>query len=164
MLPQELSYRDRFRIALDAGFAGIEMQTVADAAEAESIRDAAASTGLRIHSVMNSDHWRFPLSSADPAVVTRSVAGMEASFRNAKLWGAEAVLLVPAVVDPQTAYRDAWTRSQQVIRERLLPMARDLKVIVAVEEVRSEEHTSELQSQSNLVCRLLLEKKKKTHT
>src|SRR5688572_31704929 len=31
-----------------------------------------------------------------------------------------------------------------------------------VRGVRSEEHTSELQSQSNLVCRLLLEKKKKT--
>src|SRR2546427_3774653 len=29
---------------------------------------------------------------------------------------------------------------------------------------RSEEHTSELQSQSNLVCRLLLEKKKKYHS
>src|SRR5688572_31120014 len=29
---------------------------------------------------------------------------------------------------------------------------------------RSEEHTSELQSQSNLVCRLLLEKKKKNQT
>src|SRR2546430_7065220 len=29
------------------------------------------------------------------------------------------------------------------------------------EQLRSEEHTSELQSQSNLVCRLLLEKKKK---
>src|SRR2546427_6098652 len=29
---------------------------------------------------------------------------------------------------------------------------------------RSEEHTSELQSQSNLVCRLLLEKKKKKKT
>src|SRR2546430_13086394 len=28
--------------------------------------------------------------------------------------------------------------------------------------IRSEEHTSELQSQSNLVCRLLLEKKKKS--
>src|SRR2546430_13521494 len=28
---------------------------------------------------------------------------------------------------------------------------------------RSEEHTSELQSQSNIVCRLLLEKKKKLH-
>src|SRR2546430_9082269 len=31
----------------------------------------------------------------------------------------------------------------------------------AAKEYRSEEHTSELQSQSNLVCRLLLEKKKK---
>src|SRR2546427_9505104 len=31
-------------------------------------------------------------------------------------------------------------------------------------KIRSEEHTSELQSQSNLVCRLLLEKKKKTKT
>src|SRR5688572_31231161 len=30
-----------------------------------------------------------------------------------------------------------------------------------IKSVRSEEHTSELQSQSNLVCRLLLEKKKK---
>src|SRR5256885_10971331 len=30
--------------------------------------------------------------------------------------------------------------------------------------MRSEEHTSELQSPCNLVCRLLLEKKKKTHT
>src|SRR2546427_4318663 len=32
------------------------------------------------------------------------------------------------------------------------------------EAVRSEEHTSELQSQSNLVCRLLLEKKKNIHS
>src|SRR5256886_7758295 len=30
-------------------------------------------------------------------------------------------------------------------------------------DTRSEEHTSELQSQSNLVCRLLLEKKKQRH-
>src|SRR2546430_11296240 len=33
---------------------------------------------------------------------------------------------------------------------------------VEITEVRSEEHTSELQSQSNLVCRLLLEKKKQS--
>src|SRR2546427_1259778 len=35
------------------------------------------------------------------------------------------------------------------------------KLLAAFIGVRSEEHTSELQSQSNLVCRLLLEKKKK---
>src|SRR5205085_9644167 len=34
------------------------------------------------------------------------------------------------------------------------------RLTMAGVEVRSEEHTSELQSQSNLVCRLLLEKKK----
>src|SRR2546427_7390304 len=40
--------------------------------------------------------------------------------------------------------------------------ARDLTVQIYLAKVkRSEEHTSELQSQSNLVCRLLLEKKKK---
>src|SRR2546427_6792618 len=33
----------------------------------------------------------------------------------------------------------------------------------AVSGTRSEEHTSELQSQSNIVCRLLLEKKKKLY-
>ena len=135
MLPKELSYRDRFRTAVDAGFAGIEMQTVGDAGEAEEIRDASAATGLRIHSVMNSDHWKFPLSSDEADVVGKSVAGMETSFRNAKLWGADSVLLVPAVVDARTSYQQAWTRSQKVIRERLLPMARDLKVGIAVEEV-----------------------------
>src|SRR5688572_32553645 len=38
------------------------------------------------------------------------------------------------------------------------------KVFLASAEARSEEHTSELQSQSNLVCRLLLEKKKNNKT
>src|SRR2546427_5441101 len=35
------------------------------------------------------------------------------------------------------------------------------QVLRGMRYIRSEEHTSELQSQSNLVCRLLLEKKKK---
>src|SRR2546430_6876025 len=38
-----------------------------------------------------------------------------------------------------------------------------IKVGDGVTGLRSEEHTSELQSQSNLVCRLLLEKKNKRH-
>src|SRR5690242_21541856 len=36
--------------------------------------------------------------------------------------------------------------------------------VFVVAETRSEEHTSELQSHVNLVCRLLLEKKKKKNT
>ena len=135
MLPKDLSYAQRFKAARDAGFDAIEMQTIARGDEAAEVRDAAVKAGLRIHSVMNADHWRMPLSSSERDVVNGGVAGMETSLRNAARWGADTVLLVPAVVDATTSYRDAWTRSQKVIRERLLPLARELKVIVAVEEV-----------------------------
>src|SRR2546429_6536162 len=47
------------------------------------------------------------------------------------------------------------------VRKSALSEAR--KTIVAAMSSRSEEHTSELQSRLNLVCRLLLEKKKKNH-
>src|SRR2546430_10263530 len=47
------------------------------------------------------------------------------------------------------------------------PLALERKLDIAIEVLqglsRSEEHTSELQSQSNLVCRLLLEKKTQHH-
>jgi hexulose-6-phosphate isomerase len=135
MLPRDRSYAERFAIGKEAGFEAIEIGTISAEAEAAEIKEASDKTGLKIHSVMNSDHWRFPLSSSDPEVVKKCVAGMETSIRNARLWGAEAVLLVPAVVDAKTSYRDAWTRSQRVIREQLLPVARDAKVIIAVEEV-----------------------------
>src|SRR5690625_6705236 len=42
-----------------------------------------------------------------------------------------------------------------------LPEERPVLVVGIMEVVRSEEHTSELQSRGHLVCRLLLEKKKK---
>jgi L-ribulose-5-phosphate 3-epimerase len=45
-----------------------------------------------------------------------------------------AVLLVPAVVNPQTSYRDAWARSQKEIR-KLLPLAEELRIVIAIEEV-----------------------------
>jgi hexulose-6-phosphate isomerase len=134
MLPKA-SYAERFAIGRDAGFEAIEVGTITDPDVAAEVHEASKKTGLKIHSIMNSDHWRLPISSADPDVVARSVKGMETSLRNAALFGADTVLLVPAVVDAQTSYRDAWTRSQQVIRERLLPLARELKVIIAVEEV-----------------------------
>ena len=135
MLPKEGSYAERFAVAREAGFEAIEMRTITAEQEAAEIREAARTSGLRVHSVMNEDHWRFPLSSSDPEAVSRSVRGMETSIRNAALWGADSVLLVPAVVDANTSYRDAWTRSQRVIRERILPAARDAKIVVAIEEV-----------------------------
>src|SRR2546428_1001622 len=62
-------------------------------------------------------------------------------------------------------------RRHQLARIRLLPLPGTLAVFSSVspscvteEKTRSEEHTSELQSRSDLVCRLLLEKKKKKIT
>ncbi|HJZ69267.1 MAG TPA: TIM barrel protein [Blastocatellia bacterium] len=134
MLPKEMSYLDRFKLAVDVGFEAMEAQTITDPKEADAIKEAANKASLRIHSVMNMDHWKYPLSSADPEVVARSMKGMETSLRNAKLWGADAVLLVPAVVNPQTRYQDAYTRSQVQIR-KLIPLAKELGIIIAVEEV-----------------------------
>src|SRR2546430_6066115 len=47
-----------------------------------------------------------------------------------------------------------------VFKEKLVKRGVSLKAVDPGDPKRSEEHTSELQSQSNLVCRLLLEKKK----
>jgi len=134
MLPEKLSLADRFQLARNCGFEEIELPTMEDQKQAEEAKKAAEKTGLRIHSVMNQAHWDFPLSSADAAVVAKSMKGMETSLRNAHFWGAETVLLVPAVVNPQTSYKDAWTRSQAQIR-KLIPLAQELRVIIAVEEV-----------------------------
>lgn len=134
MLPRSLSYLDRFKLAKDVGFEEIECATIEDQAVAEEIKKASEATGLRIHSVMNQAHWKFPLSSADPEVVAQSMKGMETSLRNANFWGADTVLLVPAVMNPQTGYNDAWTRSAANVR-KLIPLAQKLKVVIGIENV-----------------------------
>lgn len=134
MLPSRLSYMERFKLARDVGFEVVQAPTTPDVHEAEEIKKAADGANIRIDSVMNMDHWKYPLSSGTPAVVGKCVEGMKTSLHNAKLWGSDAVLLVPAVVNAETSYREAWTRSQKEIR-KLIPMAAELKVVIAIEEV-----------------------------
>jgi hexulose-6-phosphate isomerase len=134
MLPRTLSHADRFKLARDTGFEVVQAPTTPDDRAANEMKIAAATANIRIDSVMNMDHWQYPLSSDDPAVVEKSLAGMRTSLHNAKLWGSDAVLLVPAVVNPRTSYREAWTRSQTQIR-KLLPLAEDLKIVISIEEV-----------------------------
>src|SRR2546430_4715880 len=110
MLPEKLSYADRLKMARNVGFEVVQAPTEPDERRAEEIKKAAEGANIRIDSVMNMDHWKYPLSSNDPAAVEKSLAGMRTSLHNAKFWGADAVLLVPAVVNPQMSYRDAWTR------------------------------------------------------
>ncbi len=135
MLPRDLPFDARFALAREVGFDGLEVNTVTDPAQAEAMAKASQAAKLPIHSVMNSEHWRSPLSSADASVVDKSVEGMLTSIRNAKLFGADTVLLVPAVVDEKTGYKQAWDRSFKVIRERILPEAEKQGIIIGIEEV-----------------------------
>ncbi len=134
MLPKSMSELEKFQLAKECDFAEIECQTTPDQAKAEELLAASRTSGIRIHSVMNMDHWKYPLSSASQSDVDRSIAGMETSLRNAKLWGADTVLLVPGVVNPETSYEQCYERSQTNIR-KLMPLAKELGVIIAVEEV-----------------------------
>jgi L-ribulose-5-phosphate 3-epimerase len=134
MLPEKLSYSDRFKMARDVGFEVVQAPTEGDEHKAEEIKKAAEGAGIRIDSVMNMDHWKYPLSSSNPGDVEKSLAGMRTSLHNAKLWGADTVLLVPAVVDSKTSYQDAWMRSKREI-QKLIPLAEELKVVIAIEEV-----------------------------
>jgi L-ribulose-5-phosphate 3-epimerase len=134
MLPAKLSDAERMKLARDVGFEVVQAPTTPDERAAEEMKKAADDAKMRIDSVMNMAHWKYPLSSGDPAVVEKSMEGMRTSLHNAKLWGSDTVLLVPAVVNPETSYRDAWSRSQTQIR-KLLPLAQELKVVIAIEEV-----------------------------
>jgi hexulose-6-phosphate isomerase len=134
MLPKEMSYLDRFKLAVDVGFEGVEAQTVADPKEADQIKEASEKAKIKIHSVMNMGHWEWPFSSPNPVDVKKGAERMEISLRNAKLWGADTVLLVPAVVRPDTTIPQAWERSQPHIR-KLLPLAEELDVVIGVEPV-----------------------------
>src|SRR5205085_3890964 len=72
----------------------------------------------------------------------------------------------PVVTAPRSQCRDSVEQSSAAGRRRSRASRRsnsphDRSHPGPEHSARSEEHTSELQSQSNLVCRLLLEKKKK---
>jgi hexulose-6-phosphate isomerase len=134
MLPRTLSWREQFELAREAGFEQVECMTARSEAAADEIAKASQSARLPVHSVLNEWNWKYPLTSPDPEIAAQGMRGMEASLRQARLWGAETVLLVPAVVDPKTRYHEAWTRSQQQVR-RLLQLAEECRAVIAIENV-----------------------------
>src|SRR2546426_7673245 len=95
---------------------------------------------------------RPPRSTLFPyTTLFRSVAGetgpMRLEFRASRIIGPNAFALPSGII---------------VVTDQLVRLARnDEQVLAVLAHERSEEHTSELQSPCNLVCRLLLEKKKK---
>lgn len=127
----EGSVAAKFRAVHDAGFAGIEPMSHMTQSE---VLDAFHETGLQPASVCCATHWKKPLSDPSAAVRKEGLDGLLLALRDAKAYGASSVLLVPAVVNKQVSYADAYTRSQAEIR-KALPLASELGVKIAIENV-----------------------------
>ena len=125
------SVAERFQAARAAGFDGVE---VGSHLNQEEVLAAAAATSLAIPSVCCSTHWPKPLSDPDLAVRAAGLAGLKQALRDAARYGAQSVLLVPAIVTKQVSYAEAYRRSQVEIR-KALPLAARLRVRIAVENV-----------------------------
>ena len=134
MLPKNLSDAEKLKLAKKCGFEGIELNSpMADLNAAAQLGKLAKEAGVPIHSIVYGG-WDAPFSDPDPKVIEKGLAGMETALRSAKALGADAVLLVPAVLNEDVGYGQAYKRSQEHIR-KLLPLAEELKVIIAVENV-----------------------------
>ncbi|MBT4484384.1 MAG: sugar phosphate isomerase/epimerase [Candidatus Latescibacteria bacterium] len=134
MFPESLSIQNKFSLAKKIGLEGVEVPTIEEPERVGEFREAAEKNSIKIHSIMNMKHWRYPFSSSNVSDIKIGIKGMETSLRNAKTFGADAVLLVPAVVNAETSYRDAYERSQKHIKE-ILPLARELNIVIALENV-----------------------------
>lgn len=122
---------EKMKAVKEAGFEGVEMDSHMDAEEVLRARDE---TGLVIPSVCDSVHWSKPLSHPDPKVRAEGLEGLRQALRDAKRYGASSVLLVPAIVNKEVSYADAYTRSQAEIR-KAVPLAEELGVRIACENV-----------------------------
>lgn len=133
MLPKELGDAEKFKLAKKCGFDGIEASPMDDLDAARQLGSLARQAGVPIHSIVRGG-WDAPFSDPDPKVIEKGLAGMETALRSAKALGADAVLLVPAIVNEEVGYEQAYKRSQTHIK-KLLPLAKELGVVIAVENV-----------------------------
>jgi L-ribulose-5-phosphate 3-epimerase len=125
------SVLEQFKAVKAAGFDGVEPMSHMTQSE---VLEAFKETELSPASVCCATHWKNPLSDPSSEVRAVGVRGLEQALQDAKAYGATSVLLVPAVVNKQVSYNDAYTRSQIEIR-KVLPMAQELGVKIAVENV-----------------------------
>jgi len=126
------SLLEKFQLVKAVGFDGIDMDGPPQ--NHEEVLKARDESGLFIHGVVDNAHWSQPLSHPDPKVREAGLNGLLTAIRDAKAYGGDTVLLVPAVVNKEMSYADAYTRSQAEIR-KALPLAKELGIKIAIENV-----------------------------
>src|SRR5690606_36566067 len=121
MIKTEGSVLEKFQLLKDLNYDGVELDCPNDLDTAE-ILEAKEKTGLEIPGVVNSMHWKFPLSHPDPEVRKTCVDSMTTALEDCKAYGGTTVLLVPGVVNEEISYGDAWKRSRIEIK-KMIPVA-----------------------------------------
>ncbi|HET6164330.1 MAG TPA: sugar phosphate isomerase/epimerase family protein [Planctomycetota bacterium] len=134
MVGEGATVLEKFQLLKDLGFEGVEVDRPDEALPLAELKQAQEKTGIRVHGVVDSVHWSLPLNSRDAGVRKKGVDGLVAALDDAAALGAVSVLLVPAVVNGDLPYDEAYARSQEAIRE-VLPHAAQVKVKIAVENV-----------------------------
>ncbi len=131
MLPRSLSDADKFKLAKRCGFDGIDGVPLDSLDAARTQADLARAAGVEIHGLVYG--W-WPPFLAEPQTAKKSLAGMENALRCAQAMNATTILLVPTSLNDDYAYADAYQDSQKLIRQ-LIPLAEELKVTIAIENV-----------------------------
>jgi len=124
---------DKFRLLKRLGYDGVEIGSP-NRLDPDEVIAARDETGLPIHGTVCSTHWSLPLSSADDDIRRRGRAGVLAAIEDCHRYGGDTVLVVPAVVNAEVRYEQAYERSQRELRE-LIPAAREHGVRLAIENV-----------------------------
>ena len=130
----KLSIDQCFAIAKAAGFQSVEPSSIGSPEALKEYATAAEKHDLPVDALICSAHWGKPLSDANPDVYNETVKDMRECLTNVKELGGDMVLLVPAVVNPQTSYQEAWTRSVERIK-MLAEDAERLNITIGIENV-----------------------------
>ena len=133
MVKGNMSILEKFQMLKDIGFDGVEMDSPNNLNNDEVI-EASKKTGLEIPGVINSVHWKSPMSHPDEKERAKCVEAMKTSLNDCKAYGGTTVLLVPGVVNNEVSYDDAYKRSQEEIR-KLIPYAEETGIKIAIENV-----------------------------
>ncbi len=133
MVQGDMPLVEKFKMLKELGFEGIELDAPSDLKRDEVIK-ARDESGLPIPGVVDSVHWKMHLGHPDTAIRKKGLDGLLAALEDAKAYGSSTVLLVPAVVNKEISYADAYKRSQEEIR-KALPRAHELGVKIAIENV-----------------------------
>lgn len=133
MIKGDMSVLKKFQMIKELGYDGVEMDSPNNLSNDEIIA-ARDKTGLKIPGVVNSVHWKKPLSDPDPAVRAECVESMKTALHDCKAYGGTTVLLVPAVVNDKVSYLEAYYRSHEEIR-KILPIAKETGIKIAIENV-----------------------------